>query len=150
MTREQGRKTGFGSFALTFGAAALLSACAHNKTMASAAKPAAPAPAVKTASAAKPAAPAAPETFAQAAKGLSVHKFWGVVQSVDAKDDSVTLKSRRGAVKDFMVLSDTKLNRGGADVSVTFAALKAGEHLRVVYAGKYAKDIHVMILAHGA
>ncbi|HVC09136.1 MAG TPA: hypothetical protein VNH15_04265 [Elusimicrobiota bacterium] len=151
MTEKTGREAGF-SFGclLILCAAAALAGCAHNKTMASAAKPSPAVPSASAVPAAKAPAPAPAPTYSRLAESLKTHKFWGIIESVDAKDDSVTLKSRDGVIKNFMVFSDTRINRGGGDAPATFAALKPGEHLRVIYAQKYAKAIHVMVLASHA
>jgi len=144
-----GKRMGLNYFTSALGVvAALTTACAHNKTMAKARAPEAAHAPAKVAAGAAPATAIKPvETFAQLAHGLAIHKFWGVVESIDPAEDSLDVKSRSGRVKDFEVLSDTALNKGGDDVAVKFSDIKTGERLRVIYAGKYAKAIHVMVPA---
>ncbi len=132
--------------ALAAGAWAL-AACAPKQVKVSAKAPAAPAPAKASAARAAAApAPKAPElTFAQARRGAKVLRLHAVVKSVDSAHDELVVKTD-GGVRIFKIASDTKINEGGGNKTISLSAVRAGDHVRIIHAGDYAGIVHVMVL----
>lgn len=114
---------------------------AQTQTQPAAAQPAAqPAPA-QPQTAQPPAAPAQPQKTAKAMKS----KMYGTVQTVDAANKKIAIKTKKGDVKEISVGDGTAITKGGNRTSVALTDLKEGNKVEVRMEGEMVKTIHVQV-----
>lgn len=82
---------------------------------------------------------AAPQPQSQSApaekpsKRASLSKYSGTVESVDAAANKVSVKNKKGEVKDFTIGADAKLTRGGK--AILLSDIAGGDTVTVSYDG---------------
>lgn len=124
---------------------ASLAACASHQARV----PAASAPAAKPASTA--AAPKSPDTAPAAAKTSAktakTHRLWGIVQSVDATNNKLSLKSSTGIVHELTLASGASITKGGENNKIALSDVKEGDKVTTHLDGTIAMDLHVNVTA---
>jgi len=111
---------------------------------------AAPAPATSAASvpaqppAAQPQpAPVQPPKAAKAKKS----KVYGTVQTVDAASNKITVKTKKGELRELNLGEGTQITKGGNYKAVTLADVKEGNQVEIRMEGDSVKTIHVQVKA---
>jgi len=90
--------------------------------------------------------PAAKAVPAKEAK-VNATKFFGAILTIDEKEQKITVKSRKGESREFVVAEKTKLTKGGNYRAIQFSDIKTGDKVSVRLSGETIEEVHVNVYA---
>jgi len=69
----------------------------------------------------------------------------GAVQTIDATAKKLTIKTKKGEIKEFVIGDDVKITKGGNRKSITLADIKEGNRVEIRMEDEIVKSVHAQV-----